>query len=73
MGKRQPRFTFIVFSKQQDANTQQFAETFQAAAEKRADRASFSAVDIRDQANQQTVDALWREPGADAAGDLRGR
>jgi hypothetical protein len=55
LGKRQPRFTFIVFSKQQDAKTQQFSEAFQAAAEKLSDRASFSAVDIRDQANQQTV------------------
>jgi hypothetical protein len=53
--KQQPRFTFIVFSKQQDAKTQQFHQTFQTAAQKRTDRATFAAVDIRDPANQQTV------------------
>jgi hypothetical protein len=54
-GKAQPRFTYILFSKQQDAKTQQFAQTLQAAAEKHADRASFAAIDVRDPANQQTV------------------
>jgi hypothetical protein len=54
-GKQQPRFTFIVFSKQQDTKTQQFHQTFQAAAEKRTDRANFAAIDVRDPANQQTV------------------
>jgi hypothetical protein len=51
----QPRFTFILFTKQQDAKTQQFAETLQAAAKEHADRASFTAIDITDQANQNTV------------------
>jgi hypothetical protein len=53
--KGQPRFTFILFTKQPDAKSQQFAATLQAAAEKHADRARFTAIDVRDQANQQTV------------------
>jgi hypothetical protein len=44
-----------MFWKQQDANTQQFAETLRAAAAKRSDRATWSSIDIKDPANRAVV------------------
>jgi Thioredoxin-like domain len=53
--KQAPRFTYMLFWKQQDANTQQFSETIQASAAKRGDRVNFTAVDLKDPANQNVV------------------
>jgi hypothetical protein len=54
--RQEPRFTLILFWKQQDANTQQFGQTFQQAAAKRAERANWSAINITDPANRAMVD-----------------
>ncbi|MEX0612472.1 MAG: hypothetical protein WD229_10160, partial [Pirellulales bacterium] len=54
--KQAPQFSFILFWKQQDAHTQQFAETLQSAVAKRSERANLTSVDIKDQANRAVVD-----------------
>jgi hypothetical protein len=53
--KNAPRFTYMLFWKQQDANTQQFTETIQTAAAKRTDRVNFTAVDLKDPANREII------------------
>lgn len=50
-----PPFTYILFWKQNDANTQQFAETLRTAATKREDRANWKSVDVNDAANREVV------------------
>ena len=50
-----PQFTFILFWKQQDANTQQFAEALRASVAKRSERANWTSLDIQDPANRAAV------------------
>ena len=54
--KNVPEFTFILFWKQQDANTQQFSETVRSAAAQQSERATWTSVDIKDPANRSVVD-----------------
>jgi hypothetical protein len=56
VARQVPRFTFILFWRQQDASTQQFGQTLQAAAAKRPERASWTSVDIKDPAHRAMVD-----------------
>jgi hypothetical protein len=51
-----PQFTFILFWKQQDASTQQFAELLRSAVVKHAERASWTSVHVRDPANRAVVE-----------------
>ncbi|MCI0334941.1 MAG: hypothetical protein L0228_17175 [Planctomycetes bacterium] len=53
--KQAPPFTYLLFWKQNDANTQQFAETIRTAAAKRPERANWTSIDVNDQANQAVV------------------
>ncbi len=53
--KQAPPFTYMLFWKQNDANTQQFAETIRTAAAKRSERANWRSIDVNDQANQAVV------------------
>jgi hypothetical protein len=54
--RQAPRFTFILFWKQQDANTQQFAEALRSTLETRAERASWTSVNVLDPANRNVVE-----------------
>jgi hypothetical protein len=54
--KEAPQFTFILFWKQQDANTQQFAETLRSVAARRSERVTWNSLDIKDAANRSVVD-----------------
>jgi hypothetical protein len=56
VAKEAPRFTYILFWKQQDASTQQFAETLRSAGATRSGRASWRSVDVKDPANRAAVD-----------------
>lgn len=51
-----PQFTLILFWKQQDAITQQFAEVLRSAVAARPERAHWTGVDITDQANRAIVE-----------------
>lgn len=53
--KQSPQFTFILFWKQQDASTQQFAETLRTSVGKRAERATWTSVNVRDPAHRGMV------------------
>jgi hypothetical protein len=50
------KFSFVMFWKQNDANTQQVGETLRSAVTKRADRCEMSAVNVNDQANRSIVE-----------------
>jgi hypothetical protein len=50
-----PKFTYMLFWKQQDANTQQFAQALESTAAKHSVRAKFAAVNVADQANRDVV------------------
>ncbi len=51
-----PKFTFILFWKQQDSPTQQYAEALRSAVAQRAERAHWTSVNVKDPANQAMVD-----------------
>jgi hypothetical protein len=50
------KFQFILFWKQDNSNAQQMAETLRLAAAKQPDRLEWSAVNVTDPANRETVD-----------------
>lgn len=54
--KATPQFQFLLFHKQNDAATQQLSGTLKAAVERRADRATWTAVNLADPANNTVAD-----------------
>jgi hypothetical protein len=54
--RQSPQFTFILFWKQQDAATQQFAESLRSAVAKHSQRASWTSVNVWDQAQRGVVE-----------------
>jgi hypothetical protein len=52
---RGPQFTYILFHKQNDANTQQFAETIRKGVARRPQQVNWQAVDVNNQANAAVV------------------
>jgi hypothetical protein len=51
-----PKFSFLLFWKQNDAATQQVTAVLKASIEKRADRAEWTSVNVTDSANRALVD-----------------
>lgn len=53
--KQAPAFTYVLFWKQNDANTQQFAETIRKGTARRPEQTNWTSIDVNDQANQAVV------------------
>ncbi len=53
--KQAAPFTYILFWKQNDANTQQFTETIRRGVDRKASQATWLSVDVKDPANEQVV------------------
>ena len=67
----EPKFTFLLFYKENNANTQRITAELTAALAQRADRAEWQAVSINDAANRAIVETLSTGPGPHAAGAVR--
>jgi hypothetical protein len=53
--RQAPAFTYFLFWKQNDANTQQFAETIRKGTARRPEQANWTSVDVNDEANKAIV------------------
>lgn len=53
--KQAPAFTYMLFWKQNDANTQQFAETIRKGTARRPEQANWTSIDVNDSANKAVV------------------